>query len=73
VFVALSLMADKSNARTGARSGASPASSPKSSALASKLRTSKNQKGIVIEIAALAGKGYPAATNLDSGSGQGRR
>lgn len=30
----------------------------------------KNQKEVVIEIAALAGKGYPAAMNLDTGSGK---
>jgi L,D-transpeptidase ErfK/SrfK len=30
----------------------------------------KNQKEIVIELAALEGKGYPAATNLDTGTGK---
>jgi hypothetical protein len=30
----------------------------------------KNQKEVVIEIAALSGKGYPAAMNLDTGSGK---
>jgi lipoprotein-anchoring transpeptidase ErfK/SrfK len=30
----------------------------------------KNQKEVVIELAALKGKGYPAATNLDTGSGK---
>jgi hypothetical protein len=30
----------------------------------------KNQKEVVIEIAALKGKGYPAAVNLDTGSGK---
>jgi len=30
----------------------------------------KNQKEVVIEIAALSGKGYPAAVNLDTGSGK---
>ncbi len=30
----------------------------------------KNQKEVVIELAALKGKGYPAAVNLDSGSGK---
>ena len=30
----------------------------------------KNQKEVVIELAALKGKGYPAAVNLDTGSGK---
>jgi lipoprotein-anchoring transpeptidase ErfK/SrfK len=30
----------------------------------------KNQKEVVIELAALSGKGYPAAMNLDTGSGK---
>lgn len=30
----------------------------------------KNQKEIVIELAALSGKGYPSAVNLDTGSGK---
>jgi lipoprotein-anchoring transpeptidase ErfK/SrfK len=30
----------------------------------------KNQKEVVIELAALQGKGYPAAVNLDTGSGK---
>lgn len=30
----------------------------------------KNQKEVVIELAALKGKGYPAATNLDTGAGK---
>ena len=30
----------------------------------------KNQKEVVIELAALSGKGYPAAVNLDTGSGK---
>ena len=30
----------------------------------------KNQKEVVIEIAALKGKGYPAVVNLDTGSGK---
>ena len=32
-------------------------------------RTIKGQKEIVIDIAALKGKGYPAPVNLDTGSG----
>ena len=30
----------------------------------------KNQKEVVIELAELRGKGYPAALNLDTGSGK---
>jgi lipoprotein-anchoring transpeptidase ErfK/SrfK len=30
----------------------------------------KNQKDVVVELAALKGKGYPAAVNLDTGSGK---
>jgi hypothetical protein len=30
----------------------------------------KNQKEVVIELTALKGKGYPAAVNLDTGSGK---
>jgi hypothetical protein len=30
----------------------------------------KNQKEVVIELTALKGKGYPAAMNLDTGSGK---
>ena len=33
-------------------------------------RAAKNQKEIVIEIAALKGKGYPAPVDLDTGSGK---
>jgi hypothetical protein len=33
-------------------------------------RAGKNQKEIVIEIAALKGKGYPAPVDLDTGMGQ---
>jgi hypothetical protein len=30
----------------------------------------KNQKEVVVELAALKGKGYPAAMNLDTGAGK---
>ena len=33
-------------------------------------KTPKNQKEVVIEIASLAGKGYPAPVDLDNGSGK---
>lgn len=56
----------------------SPESSPgtpgaekaKTSAPKKTPRASKNQKEIVIEIAALKGRGYPAPVNLDTGSGR---
>lgn len=50
---------------------ASPKGSPSSKAAAPKTtRINKNQKEVVIEIAALAGKGYPAPVALDTGSGK---
>ena len=36
-------------------------------------RAAKNQKEIVIEIAALTGKGYPAPVDLDTGASKGKR
>ncbi len=53
----------------------SPAASPKASpatkpTAARTTRITKNQKEVVIEIAALAGKGYPAPVALDTGSGK---
>jgi hypothetical protein len=73
---ALAQLSGKSTPRTetpGKES--SPAASPKASPVAkgSSARTariSKNQKEVVIEIAALAGKGYPAPVALDTGSGK---
>jgi DNA replication initiation complex subunit (GINS family) len=50
---------------------ASPSASEKKSAAAKTTpRAGKNQKEIVIEIAALKGKGYPAPVDLDTGAGQ---
>lgn len=57
---------------------ASPASSPlaspapldKKALAAKKTPRKKNQKEIVVEIAALSGKGYPAPVELDNGSGR---
>ena len=54
----------------------SPGSSPgapgnaKTSAPKKTPRAGKNQKEIVIEIAALKGRGYPAPVNLDTGAGK---
>jgi hypothetical protein len=33
-------------------------------------KTAKNQKEIVVEISSLAGKGYPAPVNFDTGTGK---
>ena len=51
----------------------SPGDSPtgkKATASQKRLRAGKNQKEIVIEIAALKGKGYPAPVDLDTGIGK---
>jgi lipoprotein-anchoring transpeptidase ErfK/SrfK len=53
--------------------GANPSPSPlekKSPATKTMPRAGKNQKEIVIEIAALKGKGYPAPVDLDTGAGR---
>jgi lipoprotein-anchoring transpeptidase ErfK/SrfK len=53
--------------------GSSPQSSPAERKSTSGKKTTgvaKNQKEVVIEIAALKGKGYPAAVALDTGSGK---
>src|SRR5437660_6724721 len=42
----------------------------KSSATEKQTRVANNQKEIVIEIAALKGKGYPSPADLDTGSGK---
>ena len=52
---------------------ASPSASPgKSTAKKPLPRATKNQNEIVIEIAALTGKGYPAPVELDTGAGKGK-
>ena len=59
--------------------GASPVASPnatpdktdkKVATAQVKKSTGKNQKEVVIELAGLKGKGYPAAVNLDTGTGK---
>jgi lipoprotein-anchoring transpeptidase ErfK/SrfK len=59
--------------------GASPAASPNTTADKMDKKTGsaqvkkpvgKNQKEVVIELAALKGKGYPAPVNLDTGTGK---
>ncbi|MEA2205797.1 MAG: L,D-transpeptidase ErfK/SrfK [Blastocatellia bacterium] len=80
VTEALAQMSGKSGSRVAAASKATP--SPLATPAASiaegvkktppvkKPAATKNQKEIVIEIAALKGKGYPAAVSLDTGSGK---
>jgi lipoprotein-anchoring transpeptidase ErfK/SrfK len=80
VLDALAQMSGRPGARTAV---ASPTSAPepasrnsnslrekKSSATKKQTRVPSNQKEIVIEIAALKGKGYPAPADLDTGSGK---
>jgi lipoprotein-anchoring transpeptidase ErfK/SrfK len=55
------------------RATPSPSVSPgKATARKPLPRATKNQKEIVIEIAALSGKGYPAPVDLDTGAGKGK-
>ena len=54
-------------------SGSPTPSEKKSTATKATPRATKNQKEIVIEIAALKGKGYPAPVDLDTGTGQKKR
>src|SRR6266516_2671103 len=83
VLDALAQLAGKSSASIArptpiVRPGPSPVLSPNASAsegvkkipVTKKPRAVKNQKEIVIEIAALKGKGYPAPVDLDTGSGK---
>ena len=49
---------------------ASPEKPEKKLAPVAKKPIGKNQKEVVIELAALKGKGYPAAVNFDTGSGK---
>jgi lipoprotein-anchoring transpeptidase ErfK/SrfK len=75
------LAAMSRNPGSAAKPGVSPSASPtaaasptpkdkKTQVAKSKKPIGKNQKEVVIEIAALSGKGYPAAMNLDTGSGK---
>jgi len=81
VLDALAQMSGKSGAPSTAlpKASPSPVASPKSSlSLAEKKSNSvkkpaavgKNQKEVVIEIAALQGRGYPSPVALDTGSGK---
>jgi lipoprotein-anchoring transpeptidase ErfK/SrfK len=49
---------------------ASPAANDSKKTTAATKPIGKNQKEVVIELAALRGKGYPAAVNLDNGTGK---
>lgn len=78
VFDALAQMSGKPGASPVApKDSPSPGASPQSSPAGKKSTSSKkttavarNQKEVVIEIAALKGKGYPSAVALDTGSGK---
>jgi lipoprotein-anchoring transpeptidase ErfK/SrfK len=76
---ALAQLAGKSGSRTEslAKDNSRPEASKASLLLAEKKssqartpRITKNQKEVVIEVSALAGKGYPAPVALDNGSGK---
>jgi lipoprotein-anchoring transpeptidase ErfK/SrfK len=69
VLEALNAMSLHPKKTTTATPSASPAKNEKA-ATAKKAKPIKNQKEIVIEIAKLSGKGYPAAVELDTGSGK---
>jgi lipoprotein-anchoring transpeptidase ErfK/SrfK len=84
VLDALAQMSGKSGADVArptalSKESPSPAASPKSSLSLAERKSNpgkkpaaviKNQKEVVIEIAALKGKGYPAPVDLDTGSGK---
>jgi len=79
VLEALAQMSGKQEAGAGKpKETPSPVASPRSSSASEKkanagkktTAVAKNQKEIVIEIAALNGKGYPAPVALDTGSGK---
>src|SRR5258706_6275523 len=79
IYGALAQMSGKSGARTAslAKDNSRPDSSKVSSSMTEKkatagktTRINRNQKEVAIEIAALAGKGYPAPVALDNGSGK---
>jgi len=84
VFDALAEMSGKSGAGSVrptalSKESQSPVASPRSSSLVERKSNSgkkptvvKNQKEVVIEIAALKGKGYPSPVAFDTGSGKTR-
>ena len=83
VLDALNVMSRHPQKSTSGKTGANatPAGSPladstadktnkKAASARAKKPIGKNQKEVVIELAALKGKGYPAALNLDTGAGK---
>jgi len=75
---AMSRHPSKTPVTTKTAATSSPAASPGPAAnakadkkvVAARKPIGKNQKEVVIELAAMQGKGYPAAMNLDTGSGK---
>ncbi|MFN2493309.1 MAG: L,D-transpeptidase [Pyrinomonadaceae bacterium] len=79
VLEALNAMSRHPRAVTKPGTSASPSASPNTAAdkthktavtAQAKKPIGKNQKEVVIELAVLKGKGYPAAVNLDTGTGK---
>ncbi|MGI9069552.1 MAG: L,D-transpeptidase [Pyrinomonadaceae bacterium] len=83
VLDAVNAMSRHPQKATSRKSVATPAASPQAGEKASPDKANKkvasararkpigkNQKEVVIELAALQGKGYPAAVNLDTGAGK---
>jgi lipoprotein-anchoring transpeptidase ErfK/SrfK len=76
VLNALAQMSGSTNAQAPSPKGLANSSSTAAEKKATATKTPravKNQKEIVIEIAALKGKGYPAPVDLDTGLGQKKR
>jgi hypothetical protein len=76
VLNALAQMSGSTNAQAPSPKGLANSSSTAAEKKATATKTPravKNQKEIVIEIAALKGKGYPAPVDLDTGMGQKKR
>jgi lipoprotein-anchoring transpeptidase ErfK/SrfK len=59
--------ASAATTEAGKTTAATPGRKPQAKLLT---KIAKNQKEVVVELAALSGKGYPAAMNLDTGSGK---
>jgi lipoprotein-anchoring transpeptidase ErfK/SrfK len=62
--------ADNSSTATASASPEAKVANKKLATTSGRKPIGKNQKEVVIELAALKGKGYPAAVNLDTGSGK---
>lgn len=62
--------ADSSTATASPSPDATKVANKKSATTPGRKPIGKNQKEVVIELTALKGKGYPAAVNLDTGSGK---